>query len=581
MIHNKFLQSIWAAFILIWLNNLSSTDSYFCIYALVAFLAFFLITRLDQHIQHENHHIMILVLSIIFSVFILFANYPIFTKIGDPERIGRATSIVVNLINSFLSFVGGICVAYPILRWWFGRKPIQNSSLFTVRNERSLSICIFLSIFLFNLIHLILVEYPGNVTEDPFTQISEMVSGNYSNFNTFWHTIFFQGILTIGFNLFSDVNAAIAFFCVIQSAIMAFAFTYSLLTMYHYGIPKALFIAFWALYGFVPYNMAMSITIWKDVLFAGGCLLLISSILRIFRCIGRYSFVHYLVFAFGSLLLILSRTNGWLILLITTFVALPAIRLKKKLMACMFVFSALGWILLNPMLSVLNVSGGDLVESLSIPIQQVSCTIADGKILTEEETELLSRVVDIEEVPKLYTDWISDPMKIELRSKDYDYFKNHFSEYVRLWVDLGLRYPDSYAKAWVEQTKGYWNGGYDYAMYSETITDNPYGIVKTRGENPVASLFRMYFGLSRHLIFFEPLHSIGLHIWILILCFILNVVNKREEWIASAPLLILVTGLWLGTPVYACFRYAYPVFVCLPLILTTALFIPRSDSLLQ
>ena len=74
------------------------------------------------------------------------------------------------------------------------------------------------------------------------------------------------------------------------------------------------------------------------------------------------------------------------------------------------------------------------------------------------------------------------------------------------------------------------------------------------------------------MVFFEPLHSIGLHVWILILCFLLNLIRRREEWIISVPVLVLVIGLWFGTPVYACFRYVYPLFVCIPLIVSTAFY---------
>ena len=74
------------------------------------------------------------------------------------------------------------------------------------------------------MVHLFAVEYPGNVTEDPFSQIEEMVTGKYSNFNTFWHTIFLQCILSIGYSVFNDVNAAVALFCVLQAFILAASF---------------------------------------------------------------------------------------------------------------------------------------------------------------------------------------------------------------------------------------------------------------------------------------------------------------------------------------------------------------------
>lgn len=574
---SRALPIVHVIFTMIWLNNLATTDSRFSVYVLIAFLSFFLRIRQNENPEKASGNRLIPVLSLVFSLVVLLANYPVFTQLRDPALIGRSTNLMVNAINTLFSFIGGYSAAQPILRWWFGRETMVSDKPSLFADKKWLPYLLFGSMFLLNLVHLFLVEYPGNVTEDPFTQISEMVSGSYSNFNTYWHTMLFEAVLSLGYRITSDVNAAVACFCVFQMAVLCFAFTHCLVTMDRFGAPRWMVVLSYAVFAIAPYNMAMSITIWKDVLFAAGCLLMLSSLLRIVKMPEVFRLWNEILFFLGSLLFIVSRTNGWMIFLVMTVCYFLFMHRDKRLMAAMGAVSLVGWFLLNPALSMLNVSGGDLAESLSVPIQQVSRVIADGEDLTEEETALLSSVVDLEEVPQLYQNWISDPMKVELRSKDYAYFQENFRDYAALWVKLGLRYPGTYVKAWVDQTKGYWNGGYDYAMYSETVTDNPYGVEKTGGGNPIASLFRLYFGLSRHVVFFEPLHSIGLHVWLLFLCFAGNLAKKREAWLLSVPLVVLVLGLCFGTPVYACFRYAYPVFVCLPLILSATMF-DRAES---
>lgn len=560
---------------IVWLSNLAPTDAYFSGYTLLAFLSFYLQIRsyLYSPLDNSNSSGFVWCLSGLFSGLVLLANYPLFTEIGDPALIGRSTSILVNLINGCLTFLGGIFVFHPILLSFFNAYPRKcgNEKYF----RAWIPVAFFSSIFLLHLIHLLLVEYPGNLTEDSFSQISEMVSGSYSNYNTYWHTFLFQIILTAGYRLFSDVNAAVFLFVLCQMTLLVFAFTFCLISMIEYGVPKYVVAVTYLLFAVVPYNMALTVTVWKDVLFAGGCLLMLSAWVRIRFQLGKYPVWNWFVFAAGSLLFILARTNGWIIYLVTFLICLLFCRRDKKILVLLCFFSVIGWFLLNPALSMLDVKGGDPVESLSIPIQQVSRVIVEGGTLTEEEEILLSRIVDLEEVPALYTSWLSDPMKVEVRSKDYSYFLDHIDEYRMLWIRLGLRYPWQYLKAWIDQTKGYWNVGYDYPLYSETITDNPYGIEKLSGNNPIASLFRIYFGLSRHLIFFEPLHSIGLHIWLLWLSFLLNVKRRRDTALNAVPLLLLVTGLSFGTPVYSCFRYVYPVFVSLPLILSTALWEPQ------
>ena len=53
---------------------------------------------------------------------------------------------------------------------------------------------------------------------------------------------------------------------------------------------------------------------------------------------------------------------------------------------------------------------------------------------------------------------------------------------------------------------------------------------------------------------------------------VINILKKKKEFLLSIPLLVLIAGLWLGTPVYSEFRYAYPMFVSLPLILAVTIF---------
>lgn len=563
------------AFVIIWLSNLAATDAYISVYAIIAFASFYAIIKQCDYAFRRAEHFALSFTSVLFSVLVLLANYPVFTQVRDPEYIQASTNLLVNALNACFSFAGGIVVAYSLLRFLYIH--FKSGKVCSPRSADSGEYLLliagsFLLILAVHLIHLFLVEYPGNVTEDPFTQIGEMVTGQYSNFNTFWHTMFLHGILSVGYWLFGNVNAAVAFYCTVQAVIMTASFTLCLGTLYLLGIPVFYLLCSFLMYAVLPYNIALSITIWKDVLFSAGALLMICSVLRIHFNLGRWKWCNYAALAAGCIFFGLSRNNGWYVFLVSLPFFLWSLRKNRKALVLLVASFAVCWTLTNPVLSMLGVSGGDYTESLSIPLQQVARVITDGCELTEEESELISHVFDIEEVPSLYTNWLSDPMKIEFRSNDTDYFEAHVGDYVKLWVNLGLRYPGEYLKAWVDQTKGYWNGGYGYGMYSETVVDNPYGVHKSGGNNLIATLFRLYFGLSRHVIFFEPLHSIGLHVWITALCCLFNLLQKRGEWVLSVPLLVIVFGLCLGTPVYASFRYAYPVFVCIPLVLGSTLY---------
>lgn len=576
----KYLPSVafWMQIVLIivWLSNLAATDAYFSVYCIIAFTAFVscMHNRQADCFISKRYVSAINIASIILSALVIAANYRIFTLQRDPVFIQASTNLLVNMINTFLSLVGGIFVFHPILVWMYRSFPVKcktNLRQFGDKRHR-LFVCVSFAVIAgIYLIHLLLVEYPGNITEDPFAQIAEMVSGRYSDFNSFWHTMFLQGILSIGYFLFDDVNAAVAVLCSVQALILAGTFCYCLSTLYLAGLPAWFLAVSFVIYGCLPYNIALSVTIWKDVLFAAGCLLFSASLFRIIRNLGR-SIWNYVLLIFGGILFCLSRSNGWFVFLLSLLICLAPLWKNKKLLCSITAVFMICWTLCNPVLKLLNVAGGDFTESLSVPLQQVARVITDGCELTEEETDLIGRVLDIEEVPQLYTNWLSDPIKVEFRSNDVTYFNENRGEYLKLWIRLGMRYPAEYFKAWVDQTKGYWNGGYSYAMYSETVTDNPYGVEKTGGGNLVAALFGIYFGLSRHVIFFEPFHSIGLHVWIASAFTLLSVLKKRKEWVLAVPSLVVILIMCVGTPVYSCFRYAYPLFAVFPLIVGTGMY---------
>ena len=83
---------------------------------------------------------------------------------------------------------------------------------------------------------------------------------------------------------------------------------------------------------------------------------------------------------------------------------------------------------------------------------------------------------------------------------------------------------------------------------------NIYGIVNDVDPNLIRHLFAAAFRYLEKPAFLQPLTSIGLHVWALITCTLINVLKKREEFLLGIPLLVLVAGLWVGTPVYSEFR---------------------------
>lgn len=552
-------------FIYAWLAHLAKTDSYFTVYLLCAVIAVFCIidNYKSRPVIEKKTLVYVLIASAFFSLATVLANYQLFEPLAA----------LFSQLYMVCTFLGGMAVGGNILLCLLNRLPLTVGSSERKHPVRLFAV-VFGSVAVIDLMYLVFAAYPGILTTDSITTMEQIACGTYNNTMPFWHTLTVKLFYEIGYLVFGEVNAAVAFFHFAQILFLAACFAYALMTLYQAGIPKWCLAVVYGLYAFQPYNIVYSATMWKDVLFGGAALLFVTSLYRVLRDIGSSRIRNYVFFALGGIGLSLWRTNGWYAFLVTTVVMLILLRKHyKTLLLIMCAVLVLCWIMINPLLSAINVSGTDMVEACAVPFQQVARVIANNRELTEEETALLSEAFWLNRVQELYTPETVDPVKFEaFRHDNRDYVEDHLWDYAKLYAQLGLRYPGDYLKAWIEETKGYWNGGYAFWIYTKGVDTNDLGIISSGGGNAVSSLFTALFRYLEKPAILQPLYSIGLYVWIIFGCCLLNVWRKRKEFLLTIPIIVLIVGLWLGTPVYAEFRYAYPFFLTMPVILAATLF---------
>lgn len=564
----------------LWTSLLQDTDAYRSVYILCGICS--ALCLFDNAVYHSNIQSlrrprlgrMILSLSAVFSFLVILANYSVFLRYRNVEMIGVARNIILNVFHCCMTFLGGIIVFANIILFVFCHiveeypRPVISSK--STLKIFWISFALFVAVFSANLF---LLEYPGNLSPDSINQIRQIQTGQYLSAHPFWHSMVIKLLVSLGMALFEDMNAAVALFSMCQIIFVALSFSCVLVTMYQAGMPTWCVAAAFCAYCFQPYNIALSITMWKDVPFSIAAMLMAVGLYRSICRLGKHQWVNETIFAVGSSLLCLMRTNGILTYGIScVFIGIALWKHHKKLVAILASVLVVCGILSGPVASAVTVDDRDHLESFAIPIQQVARVIYDGCELTEEQYELLDRIIDVEKVSEEYKDWLTDPIKELIRDKDSDYFNNNLKLYGKLWLELGMEYPWEYLKAWIDQTKGYWNGGYDYFQYSESMYENEFGLEKRDDANPILVRVKyVLFGMVRFSALFEPLNSIGLHVWAMFLCMVINIYRKRMEYLMCIPSLVIIAGLILCTPVYSEFRYAYAVFLCLPLILVATI----------
>lgn len=563
-----------AGFIFIWLTNLSplaGTDTYYSVYLLCGVGALLcLCGNFRRRVENNRRQRMVLALfSALFSFAVLLANYSLFEPL----------SVLQNAFDWVCCFIGGYFAARAVLRYLLNRQVPAAEAV--RKHPRQVFFLVFISIAVIDLMYLLFCRYPGVLTTDSITTIQQLTGlEDYDNTMPFWHTVTVQVFVKLGLLIFGNMNAAVAFFHGVQILFLAACFAYALMTLYQTGIPGFGLMGIYFLYAVMPHQIAYSVTLWKDIPFAGAALLFVTALYRLLRQAGKLKGIDLLVFAVGAMGLSLWRTNGWYAFAVTTIVMLFLLRKQyKPLLAIMAGVLVLCWVLLHPVLNVLGVKKTNYVEAFAVPFQQIARVLANDRELTEEETAMLCEIFWLDKVGEAYDPQTVDPVKFEtFRYDRVSYITEHAADYAKLYFRLGQRYPEDYLKAWIEETKGYWNGGYKFWIYTKGVEDNPLGISAQYGNNFLSRLFDALFRYLEKPEILQPLYSIGLYVWALIGCCLLNVLKRRKEFLLTIPILVLVVGLWLGTPVFAEFRYAYPIILTVPVIIAVTLYPVREQE---
>lgn len=564
---------IQAFLIYAWLTNLLTTESYFSVYALCAAAGLFSLFgnyRKTESIS-PRARITLAVLSFGFSVCVALANY----------RIYESQAMVIMILNGLCGILGGYALAYHVMLFCLNHLPLTDDETSrTSGGEKKVFTWVFFITLLINGVFFAFEGCPGILTQDSKSTVTQIIYGQYNNTMPFYHTLTVELFFNIGFMLFGTTTAAVATFSCVQIVFMSFCFAYTVTTLYSAGANKVFLIAVSAFYALMPYHIVYSATLWKDIPFSAATLLIAVSSFRILRNLSNNKRYDYIVFALSCIAFSLWRTNGWYSLLAACIIAVPLLRKQyKKLLSILCVVIVVCWILINLVLSILHIPGTDMVEAMSLPLQQIGRVVANGRDISDADMQLLSQAFLVEEIPEEYDPLCSNPMKFEmLRRENMKFIRDNIMDYVKLWLRLGFQYPSEYLKAWVELTKGYWNSGYDYWTYTRGVIENDLGVVQTAGDNIISELILLIFFCINTPAFLKPLQSIGLFVWIAFACFGISFIRKKEECFIALPTIVIILGLWLATPVYAEFRFAYPVFLVVPVLLGSIMFAPKQDE---
>lgn len=443
------------------------------------------------------------------------------------------------------------------------------------RSSRRLVLIFFASLFLlmgwFSL--WMLYRFPGCLSPDSTWQLMQARGLEpLSNHHPIAHTMIIRLCINLGLMFSDNPSVALAAYTIVQFTMIALCFSYLVVTMYRLGIKSFFIVLVFLSFVLLPSHATIGVTMLKDVWFSGFVLLLCTTLWRIlfiFSAEGRVLKWDIAMLFVSSLGMCLFRTNGLYAFILFLPFALCFLFKKSKAAALAPALAlALALLITGPLYSSLGIVPPDTIESLSIPAQHISRAIVDGAQLNDEQSELLSHVMDISALPDVYLPYLSDPVKNLVRETgDQDYLAAHKSEFLKLWLELGLKNPGAYLRAQIGLTCGYWfpktDGTVIYPYFTETEANTELCLLPA----PLASLLAFMARAIPQLPVIRYFFSNGAAVWLFfILLFLCMAKRQYSKLILFVPVLAVWLTLIIATPLDNEFRYAYSFFTTLPLL---------------
>ena len=506
----------------------------------------------------KKERIFLIVLSIVFAMFWVWGNYETLGFSGGSLFFICTVRVIVYSIIFYMLL--GIIWDKVLV------SELMNTAKARTKSKK-LYWCLF-GICLLCWLPYFLALYPGVVTWDSEWQVEQAIGlRGYSNHQPWIQTLVIKFCCFLGSIISKKINTGVAIYVMLQMCVLAFIYAYVVYYLYQKGTRKIYLIGCLIFYAVFPINAFYAVTMWKDVIM-GAIVLLFSMILWKMEC-NEQTKADWILFFITGILISLLRSNGFYAYILCVPFIIFFVKKKRAMtviicmMTVLFVMFVKG-----PVMEHYNVVQPDTIEALSIPAQHIARVIKDGGELNKEQEELLSEIVELERVPKEYDSTISDPIKTLVREKgNQDYIKEHGKEYLKLWIELGIKYPGTYLKAQIDQTRGFWCPGVEYWVVSTEVKENSFGMIR---DSKLPFVFEVVLerieGFFYAIPVLEWFWGIGIYTWIIIAMFWISIYQKQKI-LAFFPVLAIIASLMIATPVFAEFRYAYSVVVTLPFLI--------------
>ena len=427
------------------------------------------------------------------------------------------------------------------------------------------------------------IFFPGVVTWDSYYQINQSLGFvPLTNENPFMHTLLEACFLRVAYAVTGKIEIGIAVFLLFQMFVITLIVSFANITLIQLNVKPIIRHCFMLFYIANPLVGIYSITMWKDIWMAALVMLLAVLIVR-YVYFKEHSLKLYISIGFTCFGVLSAKGTGIIMVLFALIALVFTIKKHRYKIIITFLAAIVCYYGLQGLvINRFDVMPGHIRETKSMFLQQVARVVKyHGSELTDFEKETIDEVLPYDKLAELYNPGLSDPVKGGMNEKQY---QSDEAKYIKLWFNLGIKYPKTYLTSILANSYGYWYPDTEYWTVSsgsyrdilKMYQDNKWTIYDPQIENYDLSEDAMarresigtFFETFKKLPVISFLSSIGLYFWIYVIVLLATILKKD---IKIMPLIFIAIGVFLScvlSPVFAEMRYAYPAIFMFPFVLT-------------
>lgn len=452
---------------------------------------------------------------------------------------------------------------------------------------------VWLGIMLCWTVHIVL-RYPGVMGYDNWDELGQFFGYEaYTTAQPIFHTWVLGSFVKLGVKL-GSANLGLFLLVIFQALVMSSVLAYSLLLMKKRETFLWLRILTMGIYCFSPYYVGYVSFPIKDFLYMAFFLLFFLCITELAaegQSFWQSSFQRNL-WIISACFLMLFRKNGKYIYLL--FLCLLGIILLRQ---CICVgeknkqfLMKIGTIivcLVSPLILAKGIDSCIMYsyhveqdspkEMFSLPFQQTARYVRDhGAEISEEEAQVIGRVLNYDRLPAIYSELTSDPVKTTYHAKS----TRELVDYFGVWFKQFLKHPICYIEAVWNQNYYIFSPNIDNIVYNkdchvgEEIKKDSglFDVVYFEGPkcmNGVADIMVSYYSLLTRFPIIGMLSNVAFYI-MLMFVFILYMVHDRfrKELLVMFPLFVSFITILLAPQIQYQPRYAFPVIYAMPSVVS-------------